>query len=427
METVLYPPLEDWDKLCKRTSINLEKIEMVCREVFDEVSREGDKALSRYTELYDRVKIDDFAVSDEEKAACGDKVPEELKRAILTAKANIEKFHRSQLYTPTPIETSQGVYCRQEIRPISRVGLYIPGGQAPLFSTVLMLAVPASVAGCSEVVLCSPPNASGEINPVVLWTAIECGVKKIYKVGGTQAIAAMTLGTETIPSVYKIFGPGNQYVMAAKQLAQRYGVAIDMPAGPSEVMVVADDTARAKYVAADMLSQAEHGPDSQSILATSSKRLASEVEKEVERQLALLPRREVAIKSLLHSRIVVLEDVSQCIAFSNAYAPEHLILSVESPEEWVEKISDAGSVFMGHYTPESAGDYASGTNHTLPTSSYARTYSGVNMDAFVKKITFQSISREGLKNLSSTIMTMAQNECLDAHSRAVSIRLEDDN
>ena len=425
METILYPPREDWKALCERSSINLERIEKACREVFDAVEKEGDVAIARYTEMYDGVVIDDFAVSDEEKTACVDKVPEELKRAILTAKSNIEKFHCSQLSVPSPVETSGGVVCRQEIRPIRKVGLYVPGGQAPLLSTVLMLAVPARVAGCSEVVLCTPPMKDGSVNPVVLWTAQQCGVDKIYKVGGTQAIAAMTLGTATVPAVYKIFGPGNQYVMAAKQLAQRYGVAIDMPAGPSEVLVVADSTARARYVAADMLSQAEHGPDSQSILLTMSENLAREVEKEVERQLDMLPRRDVAAKSLMHSRIVVLDDILQCVDFSNAYAPEHLILSVDNPEGLVGKITDAGSVFMGHYTPESAGDYASGTNHTLPTSAYARSYSGVNMDAFVKKITFQSITREGLEALSQTIMTMAQNECLDAHSRAVSIRLED--
>lgn len=425
METILYPPREDWKKLCERSSINLERIEKACREVFDAVEREGDKALARYTEMYDGVLIDDFMVSEKERRDCASLVPDALKRAILTAKSNIEKFHRTQMSTPQPVETTSGVLCRQEIRPIGKVGLYVPGGQAPLFSTVLMLAVPASVAGCREVVLCTPPMKDGRVNPVVLWTALECGVDKIYKVGGTQAIAAMTLGTETIPAVYKIFGPGNQYVMAAKQLAQRYGVAIDMPAGPSEVLVVADSTAQAKYVAADMLSQAEHGPDSQSILLTTCKSLAIEVEKEVEHQLAQLPRRDVAAQSLMHSRIVVLDDMSQCIDFSNAYAPEHLILSVDNPESIVEEITDAGSVFMGHYTPESAGDYASGTNHTLPTSAYARSYSGVNMDAFVKKITFQSITRDGLHALSQTIMTMAQNECLDAHSRAVSIRLED--
>ena len=425
METILYPPREDWKKLCERSSINLERIEKACREVFNAVEREGDVALTRYTEMYDGVVIDDFMVSDKERRDCAALVPDALKCAILTAKSNIEKFHRTQMSTPQPVETTGGVVCHQEIRPIGKVGLYVPGGQAPLFSTVLMLAVPASVAGCREVVLCTPPMKDGRVNPVVLWTALECGVDKIYKVGGTQAIAAMTLGTETIPAVYKIFGPGNQYVMAAKQLAQRYGVAIDMPAGPSEVLVVADSTARAKYVAADMLSQAEHGPDSQSILLTTCKSLAIEVEKEVERQLAQLPRRDVAAQSLMHSRIVVLDDMSQCIDFSNAYAPEHLILSVDNPESIVEEITDAGSVFMGHYAPESAGDYASGTNHTLPTSAYARSYSGVNMDAFVKKITFQTITRDGLHALSQTIMTMAQNECLDAHSRAVSIRLED--
>ncbi|MDD4819348.1 MAG: histidinol dehydrogenase [Flavobacteriales bacterium] len=424
METIINPSRSLWAKLTTRPRLSTASLEETCAEVFKEVEKEGDKALSRYTEMFDGAVVEEFAINEKEIAVAQRKVPATLQKAILSAKENIERFHSSQIRTPEKVETTQGVTCWQEIRPIDRVGLYIPGGSAPLFSTVLMLAVPAKIAGCKEIILCTPPTKDGSINPVVLWTAIQCGVTKIFKVGGIQAIAAMTFGTKTIPAVYKIFGPGNQYVMAAKQTATRHGVAIDMPAGPSEVLVIADKTADAQFVASDLLSQAEHGPDSQVVLITPYEDLIPAVEKAIEAQLKLLPRKEVAMKALSNSKMILLKNIAQCVEFSNMYAPEHLILCVEDYMTVAKTVTNAGSVFLGNYSPESAGDYASGTNHTLPTSAYARSYSGVNMDAFTKKITFQHLSEQGLASLGHTIELMAENEHLDAHKNAVTIRIK---
>ncbi len=351
-------------------------------------------------------------------------VSEELKAAILKAKKNIETFHRSQIFETKKIETTPGVTCWQKAVSIEKVGLYIPGGTAPLFSTVLMLAIPAKIAGCREIVLCSPPNKGGKIHPAILYTAKEAGVSKIFKAGGIQAIGAMAYGTQSIPKVYKIFGPGNQYVMAAKQLVSLKDVAIDMPAGPSEVQVIADDTANPQFVAADLLSQAEHGADSQVILTTTSKTFISKVSTEIERQLAALPRRETAEKALQNSKLILLKDEQEIIDITNQYAPEHLIIETSEYMNIADKIINAGSIFLGHYTPESAGDYASGTNHTLPTNGYATAYSGVNLDSFIKKITFQEITKEGIQNLGPTIEVMAENEELFAHKNAVTLRLK---
>lgn len=424
MKTIFYPPQSDWAALCARPKTDTAALEDTCRTIFDRVRQDGDAAVREYTERFDRVKIQDFAVADEDFLQAERDIPEALKAAIRAAKSNIEAFHRLQIPVEHCWNSPQGFVCRQVSRPIERIGLYIPGGSAPLFSTVLMLAVPAAIAGCREVVLCTPPGPQGRVDPAVLWTARLCGVRRVFRIGGIQAIAAMTFGTDSVPAVYKLFGPGNSYVMAAKQLAQRYGVAIDMPAGPSEVLVVADGSARADFVAADLLSQAEHGPDSQTVLLTDREDLPAQVRREIERQIEALPRKDIARRALENSRIIVLEDIGRCMAFSNAYAPEHLILCTEDCDRRAGEVENAGSVFLGHYSPESAGDYASGTNHTLPTSAYARAYSGVNLDAFVKKITFQHLSPQGLLAIGETIETMAAAEGLDAHKNAVSIRLK---
>lgn len=424
MKTIFYPPQSDWAALCARPKTDTAALEDTCRTIFERVRQDGDAAVREYTERFDRVKIQDFAVADEDFLQAERDIPEALKAAIRAAKSNIEAFHRLQIPAEHCWDSPQGFVCRQASRPIERIGLYIPGGSAPLFSTVLMLAVPAAIAGCREVVLCTPPGPQGRVDPAVLWTARLCGVRRVFRIGGIQAIAAMTFGTDSVPAVYKLFGPGNSYVMAAKQLAQRYGVAIDMPAGPSEVLVVADGSARADFVAADLLSQAEHGPDSQTVLLTDREDLPAQVRQEIERQIESLPRKDIARRALENSRIIVLEDIGRCMAFSNAYAPEHLILCTEDCDRRAGEVENAGSVFLGHYSPESAGDYASGTNHTLPTSAYARAYSGVNLDAFVKKITFQRLSPQGLLALGETIETMAAAEGLDAHKNAVSIRLK---
>ena len=424
MKTIFYPPQSDWAALCARPKTDTAALEDTCRTIFDRVRQDGDAAVREYTERFDRVKIQDFAVADEDFLQAERDIPEALKAAIRAAKSNIEAFHRLQIPAEHRWDSPQGFVCRQVSRPIERIGLYIPGGSAPLFSTVLMLAVPAAIAGCREVALCTPPGPQGRVDPAVLWTARLCGVRRVFRIGGIQAIAAMTFGTDSVPAVYKLFGPGNSYVMAAKQLAQRYGVAIDMPAGPSEVLVVADGSARADFVAADLLSQAEHGPDSQTVLLTDREDLPAQVRQEIERQIEALPRKDIARRALENSRIIVLEDIGRCMAFSNAYAPEHLILCTEDCDRRAGEVENAGSVFLGHYSPESAGDYASGTNHTLPTSAYARAYSGVNLDAFVKKITFQHLSPQGLLAIGETIETMAAAEGLDAHKNAVSIRLK---
>ena len=394
----------------------------VC-EVLDKIKAEGDKAVIEYEERFDKVKLDSLAVTDAEMKEAEAQVPIELKVAILLAQRNIYTFHKKQKFEGKKVETMEGVTCWQKAVGIEKVGLYIPGGTAPLFSTVLMLAVPAKVAGCKEIVLCTPPNKEGKIHPAILYAAQVSGVSKIFKAGGVQAIGAMAYGTESVPKVYKIFGPGNQYVMAAKQQVSLHDVAIDMPAGPSEVEVIADETANPAFVAADLLSQAEHGVDSQVVLITTSEKLLNEVEYEVQRQLARLPRWEMAEKSLANSKLILVKDMEEAIAMTNEYAPEHLIIETSNYMELAEKVVNAGSVFLGSYTPESAGDYASGTNHTLPTNGYAKAYSGVSLDSFIRKITFQEINREGIQNIGPAIEVMAANEQLDAHKNAVSVRL----
>lgn len=422
MKKILYPEKEEWANLLKRPEGNAEDLEKVCSVVFSEVERDGDEALKKYTWYFDRVKVNELEVTEAEFQEAEREVCVELKEAIQMAKKNIEAFHSVQIPKTCEYVNENGFRCWQEARAIDRVGLYIPGGSAPLFSTVLMLAIPAKLAGCREVVICTPPGKDGRINPTILWTARLCGVNRVFKVGGIQSIAALALGTESVGRVDKIFGPGNRFVMAAKQWVGRYGVAIDMPAGPSELMVVADASANPAFVAADLLSQAEHGPDSQVFLVTCEERLIALVEEELERQLQDISRKAIAEAALKNSTYIVLRSREECVELVNLYAPEHLMLSVEDNLSWVPEIRNAGSVFLGNYSPESAGDYASGTNHTLPTNGYARAYSGVNMDAFMKKITFQKISREGLAFLGKTIEIMADNEGLEAHGNAVRVR-----
>ena len=424
MEVIKYPSKADWPSLVKRPALDDTTLIDTVRTVLNEVRSEGDTAVKRYEEKFDKVTLSGLQVSEEEIKEARELVSEDLKQAIRTAKANIEKFHASQRFTGQKVETTSGVTCWQKAVAIEKVGLYIPGGTAPLFSTVLMLAVPAHIAGCKEIVLCTPPNREGKVHPAILFAAETAGVSKIFKAGGIQAIAAMAYGTESVPKVYKIFGPGNQYVTAAKQLVSLKDVAIDMPAGPSEVEVIADGTANPDFIAADFLSQAEHGADSQAMLVTSAESIVSPVVDAIQQQLSELSRKDITAKALEHSRIIVLKDEQEVIAFTNMYAPEHLIIQTENYAHIAEQIENAGSVFMGPYTPESAGDYASGTNHTLPTNGYAKAYSGVNLDSFIKKITFQEITAEGIKNLGGTIQTMAGNEQLDAHRNAVTIRLK---
>lgn len=423
MEVIKYPSREDWASLAKRPALDVTTLFDTVRTVLDEVRQEGDAAVKRNEEKFDKVRLADLQVSEAEILEARELVSEDLKQAIRTAKDNIEKFHASQRFTGQKVETTSGVTCWQKAVAIEKVGLYIPGGTAPLFSTVLMLAVPAHIAGCKEIVLCTPPNKEGKVHPAILFAAETAGVSKIFKAGGIQAIAAMAYGTESVPKVYKIFGPGNQYVTAAKQLVSLKDVAIDMPAGPSEVEVIADETANPDFIAADFLSQAEHGADSQAILVTSCEGIVAPVIKAIQKQLSKLSRKEITEKALEHSRIIVLKDELEVIDFTNAYAPEHLIIQTANYSHIAGQIENAGSVFMGPYTPESAGDYASGTNHTLPTNGYAKAYSGVNLDSFIKKITFQEITAEGIKNLGGTIQIMAGNEQLDAHRNAVTIRL----
>ena len=424
MEVIKYPSKADWPSLVKRPALDVTTLFDTVRTVLNEVRSEGDAAVKRYEEKFDKVTLSGLQVSEEEIKEARELVSEDLKQAIRTAKANIEKFHASQRFTGQKVETTSGVTCWQKAVAIEKVGLYIPGGTAPLFSTVLMLAVPAHIAGCKEIVLCTPPNREGKVHPAILFAAETAGVSKIFRAGGIQAIAAMAYGTESVPKVYKIFGPGNQYVTAAKQLVSLKDVAIDMPAGPSEVEVIADGTANPDFIAADFLSQAEHGADSQAMLVTSAESIVSPVVAAIQQQLSELSRKDITAKALEHSRIIVLKDEQEVIAFTNMYAPEHLIIQTENYAHIAEQIENAGSVFMGPYTPESAGDYASGTNHTLPTNGYAKAYSGVNLDSFIKKITFQEITAEGIKNLGGTIQTMAGNEQLDAHRNAVTIRLK---
>lgn len=424
MNIIKYPARSEWKNLLSRPTLNTATLRDTVLQVLGDIRNKGDKAVIEYEEKFDKVKLTSLEVTEEEFAEAEKITDSNLKKAIGKALENISKFHSSQKFEGQKVTTSTGVTCWQKAVAIEKVGLYIPGGTAPLFSTVLMLAAPARIAGCKEIVLCSPPNREGKINPAILYAAKAAGVSKIFKVGGVQAIGAMAYGTESIPKVYKIFGPGNQYVMAAKQEVSLHDVAIDMPAGPSEVAVLADETANPAYVASDLLSQAEHGVDSQSILITTSEQLINSVQGEIKKQLAVLPRKEITEKSLSHSKLILVKSIDEAIDMSNEYAPEHLIIETKDYMQIAERIVNAGSVFLGPYTPESAGDYASGTNHTLPTNGYAKAYSGVNLDSFTRKITFQEITREGIMNIGPTIETMAANEFLDAHKNAVTVRLK---
>ena len=423
MKKILYPNKADWAEMLRRPMQNVSTFFENVSTILKNVKANGDAAVLEYEEQFDKVKLASLVVTGEEMKEAESQVPIELKVAILLAQRNIYTFHKKQKFEGKKVETMEGVTCWQKAVGIEKVGLYIPGGTAPLFSTVLMLAVPAKIAGCKEIVLCTPPDKEGKINPAILYAAQVSGVSKIFKAGGVQAIGAMAYGTESVPKVYKIFGPGNQYVMAAKQQVAMHDVAIDMPAGPSEVMVIADETSNPAFVAADLLSQAEHGVDSQVVLVTTSEKFLGEVEYEVQHQLSRLPRWQIAEKSLENSKLFLVKDMDEAIEMANEYAPEHLIIETKDYMDLAEKVVNAGSVFLGAYTPESAGDYASGTNHTLPTNGYAKAYSGVSLDSFIRKITFQEINREGIQNIGPAIEVMASNEHLDAHKNAVSVRL----
>ena len=425
IQIVLYPGREDYAALLQRPHKDAADLGSIVAGVLQDVRREGDTAVLRYEEKFDKVCLTSFAVSEEEIQEAEHLISDELKQSIRLAHANIHRFHQAQRMQPVSVETAPGVNCWQKSVAIERVGLYIPGGTAPLFSTVLMLATPAKIAGCADIVLCSPPSPQGKLHPAILYAARVAGVNRIYKCGGVQAIGAMAYGTETVPKVSKIFGPGNQFVTCAKQQVSMTDVAIDMPAGPSEVAIVADATCHPRYVAADMLSQAEHGMDSQSILFTDSEQVAHDVLRELEVQLESLPRKEMAMASLRNSRIVVLRDMEEAFGICNEYAPEHLILAMDSALEWTDRVVNAGSVFLGHYSCESAGDYASGTNHTLPTSGYAKAYSGVNLDSFCRKITFQHLPPQGIQSIGRAVEVMAEAESLDAHRNAMTLRMED--
>ena len=423
LKVVRYPNVEDCDALLKRPAFDVTQLFATVGAVVDAVRREGDAALRRYELQFDRVTLDSLLVSDEEFYEAMHLVDAPLKEAIRLANANIERFHRAQTFSTIRVETSPGVVCEQKSVPIERVGLYVPGGTAPLFSTVLMLATPAKIAGCSEIVLCTPPDSGGRINPAILFAARLAGVSKVFKLGGAQAVAAMACGTESVPRVDKIFGPGNQYVMAAKQLVSLTDVAIDMPAGPSEVEVLADSSANAAFVAADLLSQAEHGADSQVVLVSTDEDLLRQVQQELAQQLAELPRRELAEKALSHSVLILVRNMDEAVALTNRYAPEHLVVATADYRKVAERITHAGSVFLGPYSCESAGDYASGTNHTLPTKGYARAYSGLCLDSFMRKMTLQELSAEGVAGIGPAVVAMARAERLDAHSKAMEIRL----
>jgi len=425
MKVIKNPLKTNWSELTKRPEIERNQLNQIVSDIMSNVKENGDQAIFEYTAQFDKAKLSSLFVTDQEMESAKSIVSKELKDAIAVAKRNIEIFHKSQKSTESIVETAPGVQCWRKSVGIEKVGLYIPGGSAPLFSTILMLAIPAKIAGCSEIILCTPPDSNGEINPVILYTASLVGVTRIFKAGGAQAIAAMAYGTETVPQVYKIFGPGNQFVTKAKELAQQNGVAIDMPAGPSEVLIIADDTCNPSFVASDLLSQAEHGADSQVILLSNNEEVIAQVNKELEKQVVELPRSEIAQQALSNSRSILLNDKSDCIEFSNQYAPEHLIIASDNPDEYVDKIVNAGSVFLGNYSCESAGDYASGTNHTLPTNGFARNHSGVSLDSFVKKITFQKITEIGIKNIGPSIEIMAEAEQLFAHKNAVTLRLKE--
>ena len=423
MNIIKHPAREDWAKIVERPHLDVSELNQTVSAVLNDVRQRGDEAVKGYELKFDHVDLSELAVSKEEMDEAEQLVSDELKEAIRLAHHNIKVFHESQRFTGKKVETQPGVTCWQKAVAIEKVGLYIPGGTAPLFSTVLMLATPARIAGCSEIVLCTPPSRDGKVNPAILMAARVAGVSKIFKIGGVQAIGAMAYGTESVPKVYKIFGPGNQYVMAAKQQVSLHAVAIDMPAGPSEVCVVADDTCNVEFVAADLLSQAEHGIDSQVFLITTSQKVIDDVQEAVSRQLNLLPRKEIAEKTLENSTLVLVSDLDEAIDLTNAYAPEHLILQTENYMELAEKVINAGSVFLGQYACESAGDYASGTNHTLPTHGYATTYSGVNLDSYQRKVTFQHLTEDGVRNIGRAVELMAEAEQLDAHKNAMSVRI----
>lgn len=424
MKTYFEPGREEWKELQLRPTRTYKEIEGLVSDIFEEIAAEGDQAVMKYIREFDKADLDSLSVGKEEMSRAEDALSSELKASIRLAKSNIERFHEAQKTSRVEVETTPGVVCWQEKRPIEKVGLYIPGGTAPLFSTILMLAVPAKLAGCSELVLCTPSDKDGNVDPAILFTAALCGIDKVFRVGGIQAIAAMTFGTESIPAVYKLFGPGNQFVTVAKQMSLKHGVAIDLPAGPSELLVIADTSANAAFVASDLLSQAEHGEDSQVILVSLSKELVTEVQWEMAAQLEKLPRRDIASRAIENSKAAYFSSESDALEFVNSYAPEHLIVCLKNADSILTNIVNAGSVFIGNYTPESAGDYASGTNHTLPTNGFARNFSGVNLDSFQKAITFQRISSEGLKQIGGAIEEMADAEGLFAHKNAVSIRLK---
>lgn len=424
MKIIKYPKKSEWEEIVKRPHLDLSKLNATVNSVLDDIKANGDDAVKRYEGKFDHVKLNSLEVSDEEKAEARELVSKDLYDSLVLAHNNIAKFHEAQKFEGKKIETIKGVTCWQKSVPIQKVGLYIPGGTAPLFSTVLMLATPAKIAGCPDIVLCTPPNKEGKVNPVILVAAEIAGVSRIFKAGGVQAIGAMAYGTESIPKVYKIFGPGNQYVMAAKQQVSLHDVAIDMPAGPSEVCVIADENSNVQFVAADLLSQAEHGTDSQVILITTSEKILDAVSKEIELQLSKLPRREIAAKTLENSKLVLVHDTDEAMDLSNCYAPEHLIIATDDYEKLSEKVINAGSVFLGKYACESAGDYASGTNHTLPTHRYALAYNGVNLDSYNRKITFQNLTEDGIRSIGHAVVTMAENEQLEAHANAMRLRIK---
>ena len=424
MKIIKYPKKSEWEEIVKRPHLDLSKLNATVNSVLDDIKANGDDAVKRYEEKFDHVKLNSLEVSDEEKAEARELVSKDLYDSLVLAHNNIAKFHEAQKFEGKKIETIKGVTCWQKSVPIQIVGLYIPGGTAPLFSTVLMLATPAKIAGCPDIVLCTPPHKEGKVNPVILVAAEIAGVSRIFKAGGVQAIGAMAYGTESIPKVYKIFGPGNQYVMAAKQQVSLHDVAIDMPAGPSEVCVIADENSNVQFVAADLLSQAEHGTDSQVILITTSENILDAVSKEIELQLSKLPRREIAAKTLENSKLVLVHDTDEAMNLSNCYAPEHLIIATDDYDKLSEKVINAGSVFLGKYACESAGDYASGTNHTLPTHRYTLAYNGVNLDSYNRKITFQNLTEDGIRSIGHAVVTMAENEQLEAHANAMRLRIK---
>jgi histidinol dehydrogenase len=424
MKKILLPSRENWTELCRRPAIASGDLENTVRSIIERVKSDKDKALHYYSAKFDRAPSGDLKVTSDEIRESGGQLSQSLKNAISTARKNIENFHSAQLQSELVLETFKGVKCWRKNVAIEKVGLYIPGGSAPLFSTLLMLGIPAKLSGCDEIIVCTPAGSDGKVSPLILYTANLIGISEIFKVGGAQAIAAMAYGTESIPKVYKIFGPGNQYVTKAKGLVQQDGVAIDMPAGPSEVLIIADQQADPVFIAADLLAQAEHGPDSQVIMCTDNQELIDRVEKEIEKQVALLPRKNIALGALENSKLIYLPTINDCLSFSNLYAPEHLIINLTDPKTAAGSVKNAGSVFLGKYSCESAGDYASGTNHTLPTNGFAKSYSGVSVESFIKKITFQEIDAEGIKSLGPTIELLAEAESLEGHKNAVTVRLK---